>query len=328
MTRMKRYDNISLLRILACFGVLVCHLCNRSLLDISGGIRKFTDFGGMGAFLFFIISGYLAFAVEDKPGGGYLIRRLFKILPVYYVIIIYNFILHEIFLKDVPIDLTGLYWWRYILLINTTVPTDKSFWFNLSATWTIPVFLLFYIMVPLLKRIIKNYYAALALIVILFGLSHYIEISTEWFKPITYLWYFAVGIIIWFAIVENKRDFTIILFTGVCLILYILRGYTITYSYVFIFAIILISSMNLKIKNIKFKFILNYLDRLSYVIYLVHYNILELVRNINLNKAIFNNAEMVLLILLLTFMISYFMSISVERSCSKISHYIVAKMKL
>lgn len=64
---MKRV-NFQVLRVAACIGVFVVHVGQR--LELQGYLRKMTDLGAMGVYLFFIISGYLCFASFDMKNGG------------------------------------------------------------------------------------------------------------------------------------------------------------------------------------------------------------------------------------------------------------------
>lgn len=54
--------------------------------------------------MFFIISGFLAFATYKQEGVCYYWwKRAVRLLPLYYCIVVYNFIVHTFVYKDVPI---------------------------------------------------------------------------------------------------------------------------------------------------------------------------------------------------------------------------------
>ncbi len=167
---MKRYDNIQVLRVLACLGVFVSHLAPK--MGATGKIAEIANFGASGVYLFFLVSAFLAFAGmqsrnrkaegEAKDGESritkrteilrYYGKRACKILPLYYAVIFYNFLLHTFLLQDVPADPSGLGWLRYLFLTNAFIPAPNNFWSNLTATWTISLFAVFYLCAPFLFR--------------------------------------------------------------------------------------------------------------------------------------------------------------------------------
>lgn len=156
---MKKYDNIQILRVLACLGVFVTHLAPR--MGVTGWAAKAANFGASGVYLFFLISGFLACCTRDISVGcgwkgifSYYCKRLFRILPLYYAVILYHMALHGLILQDVPKDPAGLSWLRYFLLTNAFIPAPDNFWSNLSATWTISLFCFFYLCAPLFVRLI------------------------------------------------------------------------------------------------------------------------------------------------------------------------------
>lgn len=155
---MKKYDNIQVLRITACLGVFITHLAPR--MGVTGRAASVANFGAAGVYLFFMISGFLACRAKDiQPGSGwrsiliYYCKRMLRVLPLYYAVVLYNVLLHHLFLQDVPADPAGLYWFRYIFLTNAFIPAPGNFWANLCATWTVSLFCVFYICAPVLVRI-------------------------------------------------------------------------------------------------------------------------------------------------------------------------------
>lgn len=204
---MKKYDNIQILRVLSCLGVFITHLAPR--MGAAGMIASAANFCASGVYLFFIISGFLACGARDiMPGNGcrsilaYYCRRFFRILPLYYGVILFNMALHGLILQDVPEDPAGLSWLRYFLLTNAFIPGPDNFWSNLSATWTISLFCFFYLCAPLLVRLIGGkrgiikaaalYLSALLLryIWVAAGLSAYMMVFY-------YLHYFILGMLVY-----------------------------------------------------------------------------------------------------------------------------------
>lgn len=156
---MKRYDNIQILRVLACLGVFTTHLAQR--MGITGLAGKIANFGASGVYLFFLISAFLACGSAGIEAGGgrkgvlsYYIRRACRILPLYEAVILYNFLLHDRLLRHTPPDPAGLGWLRYLFMTNAFFPAPDQFWGNLSGTWTISLFVCFYLTAPFLMRLV------------------------------------------------------------------------------------------------------------------------------------------------------------------------------
>ncbi len=156
----QKYEHIQLLRALACIGVFITHLAPR--LGATGKAAWLANQGAAGVYLFFVLSGYLACCDRKLPTAGkkelltYYKKRLVRILPLYYGVILYNILLHGLILKDIPADPQGLYWLRYFFLTNSVIPAPNDFWGNLSATWTISLFMAFYLLVPVFVRLIRG----------------------------------------------------------------------------------------------------------------------------------------------------------------------------
>lgn len=207
---MKKYDNIQILRVLSCLGIFVTHLAPR--MGAAGFAASAANFCASGVYLFFIISGFLACcAKEIRPGGGrhgvlaYYCKRFFRILPLYYAVIVYNMALHGLILHDVPDDPAGLSWLRYFFLTNAVIPGPDNFWSNLSATWTISLFCFFYLCAPLFVRLIgekggrAGVFRATALYLVAL-LLRYIWVAaglSSYMMAFYYLHYFVLGMLVW-----------------------------------------------------------------------------------------------------------------------------------
>ena len=127
----QKYEHIQLLRALACIGVFITHLAPR--LGATGKAAWLANQGAAGVYLFFVLSGYLACCDRKLPTAGkkelltYYKKRLVRILPLYYGVILYNILLHGLILKDIPADPQGLYWLRYFFLTNSVIPCAECF---------------------------------------------------------------------------------------------------------------------------------------------------------------------------------------------------------
>lgn len=280
---MKKYKNLQYLRVLACIGVVLTHLGQR--LDLATGpLNNFAHFGAMGVYVFFIISGFLGFyTYPDSNAKGnirtYWFKRLLRIIPVYYAIILYDIILYTFVLKDVPFDATGLGWSRYFLFLSQCIP-ESSFWRNLSATWTVSVFVLFYLLMPLFKKTIRSLKSSLVALLIFYMIAQMMGATGEWFRPFYYLYFFIIGAVVYYAINECKTNITCVFFAIVMISQLILNKVNAT-TYSCIFAIIIMVTCELEIKNLKFQKIIDVLDRYSFVIYLVHAIVMDAIDIIN-----------------------------------------------
>ncbi|MDO4333610.1 MAG: acyltransferase [Eubacteriales bacterium] len=230
---MKKYDNIQVFRVLACLGVFVTHLSPR--MGATGWAAKAANFGASGVYLFFLISGFLACGSTDIAPDcerrgifTYYAKRLFRILPLYYVVILYNMALHGLLLQDVPPDPAGLAWLRYFFLTNAFIPGPDNFWSNLSATWTVSLFCFFYLCAPLFVRLIagkkgtqdrtpegKVLRAALLYLAVL--LLRYIWVGaglSSYMMAFYYLHFFVLGMLV-YALQEAYRPLAAALKFGV-----------------------------------------------------------------------------------------------------------------
>ena len=272
---MARIVGLQILRVIACIGVFLCHLGVQ--MEVEGTIEKFMDFGAMGVYLFFILSGYFGFQSRElenenriKGSMRYWIKRAFKILPLYYAVIIYNYVLYELILKSTPIDSSGIGWPRYFFFLSTSIPADKNFWTNLSYTWTISIFVLFYLFVPLMKRFVRNFKDAVILWGALYLLSFICLNRVAYGMPFFYLHYFAMGILFHYAVKENKvRE----LITG-CVIFVLgslITNTTLTNTAcAVLFLIFIIMVKDIKVENKKLQKWIGILDSYSYTVYLSH----------------------------------------------------------
>lgn len=90
---------------------------------------------------------------------------MISILPLYYLVILYYFITENVlnhFTPVIPTDDLGVGWFRYIFLLNGFLNGNSYFWNNLGITWTIPVFMFFYLIAPWILRKVKTIFSAVA----------------------------------------------------------------------------------------------------------------------------------------------------------------------
>nr|MCR4674017.1 acyltransferase [Lachnospiraceae bacterium] len=206
--------SLELLRAFSCLMVVGVHFVQH--FTVPGKLGMFLEKGSTGVGFFFILSGFLAYRSLDRADGviKYWIKRAVHILPLYFIVLIFYFILYALS-GNIPEDSSGLYWIRYILLINLWVPSNNDFWVNLGALWSISVFVLFYLLAPIIYKLIRRYYTSWIGVVV----SYVIFKVTEGFGtgrlPIRYMFYFMLGIMLDLAIREGREFGTGVLISAV-----------------------------------------------------------------------------------------------------------------
>lgn len=186
--------------------------------------------------------------------------------------------LHTYRWHDVPPDATHLGWLRYIFCINAVIPAEEDFWFNLNATWTIGAFLLFYLIAPLLHRIIKNGNAALIGWLVSYFAPYYLSfVYSDFFMIGDFIQYFLFGIVLYYIEKEKSISKFAVLYIANLLFSVVLESNPTINAWVMIFGLLVISSRDWTIYNPYLLRCINILDEYSYTVYLVHATILECV---------------------------------------------------
>lgn len=273
--------SLKLFRVMSCIGVVLVHYGQRA--SLNGIFRTITDFGAYGVYMFFIISGFLGYLSYSNSHSckEYYVRRFSRVLPLYYCIIIYDFILYECILHGhfiIPADSSHLKWLRYFLLLSQCIPSSDNFWINLSATWTISCFILFYLSVPFLFKFIDTFYKALGFGFFCFVLNRFWSI--DWFLPITELYFFAHGILIYLALKEHRQN-SLLVICCTAITFFLLFNYDQVYVFSEVFVILIIASRDFAVNNQFMNRFTDLLDEYSFAVYLVHAIIIEAIDLIN-----------------------------------------------
>ena len=272
---------IQLLRIMACFAVFICHFGQRmNLADYSITAFNVSNIGKYGVELFFVISGYLVCFSLCKGTSviAFYKKRIIRIFPLYYFCILYFFITETFFFKEVPVDPQSLGWLRYIFCLNGIVPSDGYFWGNIGITWTIPVFMFFYLLAPLLVKISKSVFFSVLVLVSSIGLAYITNrFFFGWLSALIYLPCFIFGIIVYNAKKEKKQFVCVVV---LLLITFVFKWASIeniisdivqdVYVLSSLFAAMILLSEYFVVKNKRITIFLNALDEYSYTLYLVH----------------------------------------------------------
>ncbi len=265
-------QNIQLWRGAACLMVFTVHFGQR--MAFTGTLRKLTDQGALGVYLFLIISGYLIAQscrryAGEQP-GRYIANRMLRILPLYYVVIFYYFAVHVLVLRDIPSDPTGWGVLRYLFVLNSIVPpTGEYFWDNLGITWTIPFFVWMYAALPFLLRYVKTWLGSVVLLALSLKLFGNLWKLNGYLQILYYLPYFLEGVVIYHACREGKKGITAVGTCVLALCLYQAEGYETLFSSCF-FVLLILATDGLRVETPVFLRLLDLSDRYSYTLYLAH----------------------------------------------------------
>ena len=269
--------NIDIIRAIAAIMIVLVHL------EIFG-------WGGHGVELFLLITGYTSFLSIDRHKDTspmpYYKRRLLKILPSYYGVVVIYFFIYLVILGE-------RYEWtqivkslvKYFTLTTTLFPRDLLFWFYLGTTGTIVSIMLFYLMVPFLYRFVNSFKRSLYAIGISFVACHvWIKLLEKIYEgteyagrhPVYTIYLAFFGVAAYFA-VKEKKIFEYILFlmlTGVaCLVGNISND---KLYWIIMFTTILVVTMDIEEKLPKNKLVeigvkgIRFVARYSYALYLGH----------------------------------------------------------
>lgn len=223
MQREKEVNGISLLRVIAVFMILMVHFGQS--LPFPGFVHTPIVWCQHGVQLFFLISGFLIFKSLDRDSDvkRFYRKRILRIVPVSYAVILINIIAFAFILKSMPTDELHNGWLRYFLFLQTWLPAGSvDAWNNQSALWTTSAFAFFYLLAPLLYKLMKTYKRACVVVVASIAVSTIFTLlvgrladSSVSFSdslsylsgksPLAVLWVFLIGGLVFRLVSENKR---------------------------------------------------------------------------------------------------------------------------
>lgn len=293
----QRQNNIDLLRAIAVISVFIHHAQS----TFGGDFPFFGEYGGQfGPQLFFLISGYLISASCTRhPLTDYAIHRIFRIIPAYLLFFLgiglFNGVISWDNISQAP--------WEFlanILLMQHLFPKALLHYDTLHVTWTLTVEVLWYASAPLLlwRRSLNT---ATVIGITLFssvwayaanqhvfdgfypgvtdvnpGFS-YLFLANHFFSQICF---FAFGAWIFFHR-DRLRKVNPFLLMMLAVLLFILRKYYFIYNPIFITGIglglLMLAGINSPALRSKGVFIIS---EVSYSIYLCHFPVLLMVKNI------------------------------------------------
>ena len=336
---MKRLPNLDVLRFVLATLVLFFHLPQ---LCRNQGLPYFLDApvfnrGVEAVYMFFVLSGFLIIKTiySDKQRDvfsirKFYIRRVLRIVPLYYLVVLFGFVFYWIILPKLEIPFTNNYpLWDGLLLSMFFLPNVFAKLYMpggiLEVLWSIGIEEQFYIIVaPLLFLVNKNkvlqfLIGLTGLYFLMFHLSFFSFLKS--FNMVFFFLFFG-GIV---AILEEKNQLQFLkknkiypLITTVLVLLYFLTD-TFHTTDTYIFNLITMVLFGLFIHTIAYNNVgiqiqnksLNYLGQISYGLYMYHVIALNAVVFLFLKlqiATILNDGLTIVLIYMLTFTFTFIMA--------------------
>lgn len=228
--------NLDIVRIIGALMVMFVHIG----FQFGDWVYKYTWEGFYGTTLFFILSGYLVMTSMSRCESALIFykKRIVHIIPLYWSILLINYIIKvisafpnggiSVFSLNGP---CGIKYLRYFLFVNMIFPSnDYELWNNMLGFWTMSNFFFFYLVTPLIYKIIKKYNVALiVLILVLYFQKDFVEWFTALLSgstciaisspseyaslnPLSMFYAYFLGVTIYFAHKEAKQFSLAILF--------------------------------------------------------------------------------------------------------------------
>lgn len=335
---MNRLPNLDALRFILASLVILFHtpqLCRNQGLPYFNDLPLFQR-GTQAVYVFFVLSGFLIIRLiyREKQRGvfsirKFYIRRILRIFPLYYLILIFGFVFYNAILPALQIDYPINYDLKEGVLLTTFfLPNVFSKLYDpggiLGILWSIGIEEQFYLMIAPLLFFIRKRSIFISLIIITlvyFIVFHLPAMDNLRHFKFVYFFLFSGGII---AILEEKKKLEFLktkAFLIICVLLTSL--YFITDLFVFeqlwlrnlyscaLFSLCIHSiSCNKNALEVRNKW-LNYFGKISYGIYMYHVIVLNLVvfLFLKLEKLnFFNDLLTIILINMMTFVLTIIMA--------------------
>lgn len=287
----KQNEILNLIKIGSCLGVLGVHIMNH--IPLHGVYYDSLSYGSYGVNSFFLISGFsICASLESKKNSlkQYYIKRFFRIVPIYYSVIALVYVFCQLVNYPIQQDEYNLGWMRYIFFLSTSFYSKENFWVNLCATWSIPVFVVFYILAPFLVYFMNDFKKSFLGMVLGYVICEEIfPIMMDQFEPIIgidavimyknsfplrFLWIFLVGINCYYALKYEFKELTVALYAIIFFFYCIWKCSNNVRIFVFIFilttSLLILVNKNIRINSERISSGINIFSEYTYAIYLVH----------------------------------------------------------
>ena len=298
-----RYAYVDALRGFAILAVVSSH--SATLANVRSSLDPFVDLGGMGVQLFFVVSAFTIFltyeravAREAQPVQNFFIRRVLRIVPIYWLGIILYSAVYGLGSRGWGADPELWHFPLHLTLVNVLHPLTSSS--VVPGGWSISTEILFYLTVPLWFVLIRRLRSALIFTVVSIfagGATVWLgqmllnpilpgDPSQYWFRSFPFqLPCFGFGMVLYFAIKEDTfgqylRTRSVNLGVLACSPIVILLGVwerspLIPSLYVITFGFLLTA---LALSHMPWRLFVNratiLVGRVSYSIYLIHFLVL------------------------------------------------------
>ena len=337
----KKYDYIDALRGIAVLGTLVvhCSIYDKGINDFGDLFKRITFMGSTGVQLFFLMSAltlYMSYDlkknVEKNSILNFYLRRFFRIAPLFYLAIIFYLVLNG----------TGARYWLgsqssvtqgNILSTFTFTNSINPYWINsiVEGGWSIAIEMVFYLVFPLLFKLINNTNKAIwalnfslifSSVFYLYMYNHpmiqdnEVWISFCYFSFPSQLPVFLLGINLYFILKNQvelvsyfKSNKLAVISLAAIFMSHIIRPHLqehILMSFAFLIIVIVFSQLNFRNNIGK---VLTFIGKISFSMYLIHFSVLFLMWKLNLldiiNKQVLNFGLRYFILVTLTAGISY-----------------------
>lgn len=268
-----------ILRVFACACVFAVHTA--IFLPISGKIGVVMEKGSNGLTVFFVLSGFLTFASLEKSKSikKWYLKRFIRIIPIYYTVLLMDIIIYQFILRSVPKDSFGFGWLGYFLCINRILPQQEVFWANIGAVASISIFVWFYLLAPLFHKAVHSLKGAVVFLIASYAGARLLLAVTDWGNAFTNFYYFAVGVVAYYAVKEAKEKTVITggLLLSVGLLYLEARG---GLTYAVVMGLLMISAYEIRIENKRICGCITSLSKVTFCIYLAHSAVIEAMEHI------------------------------------------------
>lgn len=274
-----------ILRILAILMVLSVHI-RGYLAGVPDLINSVMGLGAYGVALYFLISGYFSYSSvrRHEHYGAYVKSRLLRILPMYYISLVLTFVFDVLIYKTASLDWK---WIFHIFFLNMFIPsTEWAWWNSVNFFWTMPCFMAWYLLSPLIFKVCKNtermaiatlMSACITPFLKKWMLTFACEQFVNW-NFFSLMYDFLFGALAWYAIKENKKGRGLLygaVITAVGLLLGNRSGFFVFGAFFYV-VILGLNFIKIDWKHDTVNKIIVMLSSVTYSVYLFHYFILQI----------------------------------------------------
>lgn len=276
---------LDIYRIIAVLMVLTVHV-NGYLSNSPDLINNLFGLGAYGVALYFVLSGFFAYPsiVRCDSFREYFMKKIVRILPMYYISLFFTFIVGWGITKEYPVTWEWLY---HIFFLNMFIPSKEWMWWNsVNFFWTMPAFMAWYVVSYLFFKKVNDIKGVAVLTLISVVVTPLLKngmrlIACQQFVNWNFfclLYVFLFGSLACFVIVEEKMVKGCVYGILIAIIGLVVgnRNGFFVFGLLFYFLIILTSTISIRWNNIRFNKIIKILSNITYSTYLTHWFILKL----------------------------------------------------